>query len=521
MIGLIDQENKDNLQKLFQLKELSIQGGGLEKLEKIHAKGKLSARERIEKLLDNNSFHELGAFVKTPEYEFDMQKKAYLGDGVITGYGTIDGRMVFVFSHDSTIFGGSLGLAFGKKIITIMNLALSTGAPIIGINDSGGARIQEGVSSLYAYAEIFQKNIHASGVIPQISIILGPSAGGAVYSPALTDFTIMVEHSSQMFITGPSVLEALTGEKISMEDLGGAHIHTSTTGTAQFIAKTEEESFEILKKLLGYLPSNNPHEPPIGPQDDPPSRKNEILENFLPRDSNKPYSMVELLEYIVDKNSLFQVSENYARNMLTVFARMSGIVVGIIANNPEFLAGSIDCDAALKASRFIRFCDSFSIPLITFVDTPGYLPGVHQEHHGIIKNGSKMLYAYAEATVPMITVVIRKGYGGAFVAMNSLPTSDIVLAWPSAEIAVMGPDGAANIIFKNEISSSSDPDNRKAELIDVYREKFSNPFYAAYRGLISEIIIPSDTRQRIISALAMLKSKVQSPIPRKHGNIPL
>ena len=514
-------EKKDNLQKLFQLKELVSQGGGLDKLKKIHAKGKYTARERIEKLLDENSFHELGEFVKTPEYEFDMQQKAYLGDGVITGYGTIDGRIVFVFSHDSTIFGGSLGLAFGEKITTIMNLALSTGAPIIGINDSGGARIQEGVSSLYAYAKIFQKNVQTSGVIPQISLILGSNAGGAVYSPALTDFVIMVENSSQMFITGPAVIEAVTGEKVTMEDLGGAQIHTAITGTAQFIAKTEEDSFKILRKLLSYLPSNNAHELPEGPQEDPSNREHEALNYFIPRDINKSYSMLNLVSRVVDQGSLFQISEDYASNIITAFARMSGIVVGIVANNPQVLAGSIDCDAALKASKFIRFCDSFSLPLITFVDTPGYLPGVHQEHRGIIKDGSKMLYAYAEATVPMITIVIRKGYGGAFVAMNSLPTSDLVLAWPSAEIAVMGPEGAANIIFKNDISSAPDPENRRAELIAEYRERFSNPFYAAYRGLISEIIIPSKTRSRIVSALAMLKSKVQSPIPRKHGNIPL
>jgi acetyl-CoA carboxylase carboxyltransferase component len=476
--------------------------------------------ERIIQLLDQNSFIEIGAFVKTQEFEFNMQNNAHLGDGVITGYGTIDGRLVFIFSHDPTYLGGSVGQAFGRKIVTIMNLALKAGAPIIGINDSGGARIQEGISSLNAYAEIFQKNVNASGVIPQISLIFGSSAGGAVYSPALTDFIIMVEHTSQMFITGPAVIKTVTGDEITKEGLGGAYIHSTVTGTAHFIAKNEVEAFNLTKRLLSFLPTNNASNAPIFPCIEPVTNILD-LDNFIPKDKNRPYSMLKLLTNIIDKDTIMEVSESYAQNIITCFARINGKTVGIVANNPSILAGAIDCDAALKAARFIRFCDSFSIPILTFVDSPGFLPGIHQEHRGIIKDGSKLLYAYSEASIPLITIVIRKGYGGAFVAMNSFPTADVVFAWPTAEIAVLGSEGAVNIIFKRHLGKFENPDNEKIELIKEYEEKFSNPFYAAHRGLISEVIFPSETRSRILASLTMLQSKVQNPILRKHGNIPL
>lgn len=511
---------KEEIEELIELRRKASLGGGEERIENLKKKGKLSVRERITKLLDPGSFHEIQGFRMTRIHEFGMQKKAILGDGCVTGYGTIDGRMVFVFAHDATVFGGSLGEAFGEKIAELMDQAAKVGAPIIGLNDSGGARIQEGVASLYAYAKIFNRNVRASGVVPQISVILGACAGGAVYSPALTDFIFMVENTSQMMITGPQVIKAVTGEEIGMEALGGASVHTTKTGVAHFSAPTEKEVFRMVRELVSYLPSNNADEAPLSPQTDSPDRQDKEL-NKIVGASEKSYDMIEVLERIFDKGTLFQAGSNHAPNIITAFARLFGKSVGIIANNPQAMAGTLDVNASNKAARFIRFCNAFSIPVITFVDTPGYLPGVQQEHTGIIKHGSKLLYAYGEATVPLVTVITRKAYGGAYVAMCSPPNADVVYAWPSAEIAVMGAQGAANIIYRREIMSSPNPDKVRQERIEEYSQKFDNPYQAAHLGLVSEVIVPSETRPRLISALTMLQNKRTEPIPRKHGLAPL
>jgi len=498
------------------------QGGGADKIKKQHEAGKLTARERISLLLDEGSFVELDAFVKHRAVDFGMAETEAPGDGVVTGYGTIDGRLVYVYSQDFTVMGGALGEMHAKKITKVMDMALKMGAPIIGINDSGGARIQEGIDALSGFGDIFYRNTISSGVIPQISIIMGPCAGGAVYSPAITDFIFMVENTSQMFITGPQVIKAVTGEDVTFEELGGASTHNAISGVAHFKCSNDEECLKLVKSLLSFLPSNNLANPPDFECRDDLNRLSDKLAGIVPGSPNKAYDMKEIILEVVDSGDFLEVQGNFARNMITGFGRMNGKSVGIIANQPKVLAGSIDVDSSDKAARFIRFCDSFNIPVITFVDTPGYLPGVSQEHSGIIRHGAKLLYAYSEATVPKVTVIVRKAYGGAYIAMCSKHLgADTVYAWPSAEIAVMGPEGAANIIFKKEIKASDNPEEKRQEMIEEYRSKFSNPYIAASRGYVDDIIDPSATRPMIISALQMLESKRESRPAKKHGNIPL
>ncbi len=510
------------IQKLREKREEAKLGGGKERIERQHAKGKLTARERIELLLDRGSFRELGMFVTHRATEFGMAKRKYLGDSVVTGYGTIDGRLVYIFSQDFTVIGGTLGEVHGEKICKVMDLAMRDGAPIIGLNDSGGARIQEGVVSLGAYGEVFLRNTLASGLIPQISVIMGPCAGGAVYSPAITDFVIMVKGTSYMFITGPDVIKAVTREEVTFEELGGAVAHSVKSGVAHFAAEDEEDAFFILRKLLSYIPQNNMEDPPFFETGDDPMRMEEELNTIIPDSPTKPYDMKEVIRRIVDEGDFFEVHEHYARNIIVGFARLGGYSVGIVANQPMVLAGVLDIDASWKGARFVRFCDCFNIPIITFEDVPGFLPGVSQEHGGIIRHGAKLIYAYAEATVPRITVITRKAYGGAYVVMSSKHLrGDIVFAWPSAEIAVMGPEGAVDIIFRKELSAADDPLAMRERLIAEYREKFANPYVAASCGYIDDIIEPRETRPRLIEALRMLENKRDSNPPKKHGNIPL
>jgi acetyl-CoA carboxylase carboxyltransferase component len=510
------------IQKLREKREEAKLGGGKERIERQHAKGKLTARERIELLLDRGSFRELGMFVTHRATEFGMAKRKYLGDSVVTGYGTIDGRLVYIFSQDFTVIGGTLGEVHGEKICKVMDLAMRDGAPIIGLNDSGGARIQEGVVALGAYGEVFLRNTLASGLIPQISVIMGPCAGGAVYSPAITDFVIMVKGTSYMFITGPDVIKAVTREEVTFEELGGAVAHSVKSGVAHFAAEDEEDAFFILRKLLSYIPQNNMEDPPFFETGDDPMRMEEELNTIIPDSPTKPYDMKEVVRRIVDEGDFFEVHEHYARNIIVGFARLGGYSVGIVANQPMVLAGVLDIDASWKGARFVRFCDCFNIPIITFEDVPGFLPGVSQEHGGIIRHGAKLIYAYAEATVPRITVITRKAYGGAYVVMSSKHLrGDIVFAWPSAEIAVMGPEGAVNIIFRKELSATDDPKAMRERLVAEYREKFANPYVAASHGYIDDIIEPRETRPRLIEALRMLENKRDSNPPKKHGNIPL
>ncbi|MFN8597124.1 MAG: carboxyl transferase domain-containing protein [Anaerolineae bacterium] len=510
------------IQRLHDLREQAKQGGGADRVEKQHKQGKLTARERIDLLLDSGSFRELDMFVTHRSSDFGMEDKKYLGDSVVTGWGTIDGRLVYVFSQDFTVFGGSLSQVHAEKICKVMDLALKNGAPVIGLNDSGGARIQEGVVSLGGYADIFLRNTLASGVVPQISAIMGPCAGGAVYSPALTDFIFMVKNTSYMFITGPDVVKSVTHEDVSFEELGGAAVHNSKSGVAHFAMDSEADCLFMIRRLLSYLPQNNLEDPPFIKTADDPLRMEEALNSIVPDNPNKPYDMKEVIQYIVDDGSFYEVQESFAMNIIVGFARLGGHSVGIVAQQPQVLAGVLDIDASEKAARFIRFCDSFNIPIITFEDVPGFLPGVGQEHAGIIRSGAKLLYAYCEATVPKITVVTRKSYGGAYCVMNSKHIrGDLNLAWPSAEIAVMGPDGAVNIIFRNEIKAADDPVARKAELVAEYREKFANPYVAAEWGYIDDVIEPKETRPRLINALEMLQNKRDANPPKKHGNIPL
>ena len=513
---------RDKIKRLRELREQAKLGGGPKRIEAQHAKGKLTARERIELLLDPGSFNELDMFVVHQCTEFGMQDRKILGDGVITGYGTIDGRLVYVFSQDFTVFGGSLGEMFAKKVCKLMDLALKTGAPVIGLNDSGGARIQEGVASLAGYGDIFFRNVISSGVIPQISAIMGPCAGGAVYSPALTDFIVMVDKTAHMFITGPDVVKAALGQEVTFEELGGAMVHSSTSGVAHFIAKDEEHCIQIIKKLLSYLPNNYLEDPPaIEPTDDP-NRADESLGEILPDDPDKPYNVKEVISCVVDNEDFFEVQSLWAPNIVVGFARLNGKPVGVVANQPAHYAGTLDINSSMKAGRFIRFCDCFNIPIITFVDVPGFLPGLDQEHGGIIRHGSKLLYAYCEATVPKITVILRKAYGGAYDVMGSKHSgADINYAWPTAEIAVMGPHGAINIIFRKEIAQSGDPEQKRLELVSEYREKFANPYVAAQKGYIDEVIQPAETRPKLISALESLSTKREPRPSRKHGNIPL
>jgi len=512
----------ERLKHLEDLKKKALLGGGEERIKRQHEKGKLTARERIDLLLDIGSFREMDMFVTHRCTDFGMDKKKILGDGVITGYGTINGRPVYVFSEDFTVFGGSLSMAYAEKICKIQDLAMKNGVPIIGIKDSGGARIQEGVDSLAGYSYIFLRNVLASGVIPQISAIMGPCAGGAVYSPALTDFVFMVKSTSHMFLTGPDVIKAATHEEVTFEELGGAMAHNTKSGVAHFAMDSEEECIEAIKELLSYIPQNNMEDPPTVECKDDPNRMDEDLDTIVPESPTQPYSMKEVILKVVDDHKFFEVQPHFANNIIVGFARLGGKSVGIVANEPAVLAGSLDINSSKKGARFVRFCDCFNIPLVAFVDVPGFLPGVAQEHGGVIKHGAQLLYAFCEATVPRLTVITRKGYGGAYCVMNSKHIrADINYAWPTAEIAVMGPEGAVNILFKKEIKEAKDPNKVREEKIREYTEKFANPYVTASKGYIDEIIRPSETRPRLIQALQMLENKRDTNPPKKHGNIPL
>lgn len=513
---------KEKITILEQKEKEAELGGGEARIQRQHDMGKLTARERINLLLDKNSFIELDKFVVHRCIDFNMDKNKILGDGVVTGYGKIDGRQVFVFAQDFSVFGGSLGMSYANKISKIMDLALEVGAPVIGLNDSGGARIQEGVESLAGYADIFVRNVLGSGVIPQITAIMGPCAGGAVYSPAMTDFILMSKGTSYMFITGPDVIKAITHEEVSREELGGAMVHNSTSGVAHFAAEDDKECILIIKELLSFLPSNNMEDPPRISTDDPIDRREIGLRDIVPVNPNKPYDIKDVIRLVVDDSYFFEVQEHYAQNMVIGFARLAGRVVGIVGNQPNVLAGCLDIDASVKGGRFVRFCDCFNIPILTFVDVPGFLPGTNQEWGGIIKHGAKLLYAYCEATVPRVTVITRKAYGGAYDVMSSKHVrADINFAYPTAEIAVMGPEGAVNIIARKEIEQADDPEAERTRLTNEYRDRFANPYRAADLGFIDEVIRPEDTRSRVIRAFDMLEGKRQTNPPKKHGNIPL
>ncbi len=509
------------IENLRDLRDEALHAGTQRAVARQHEAGKLTARERIEALLDKGSFQEIDQFVRHQSSGFGIEDKKPLGDAVVTGHGTIDGRPVFVFAEDFTVFGGSLGSVVAEKICKVMDLALSTGAPLIGLKDSGGARIQEGVASLDGYGRIFERNVRASGVVPQISVIMGPCAGGAVYSPALTDFVFQVDKTSHMFITGPDVIKTVTGEDVTMEDLGGASAHASKSGVTHFVYPTGTDALEAVRYLLSFLPSNNMEMPPYYAPGDRPDRLDDSLDELIPDSSNQPYNIKHVIEAVVDSEEFLEVHEDWAKNIVIGFARLDGHAVGIVANQPAFLAGTLDITASEKAARFVRFCDAFNIPLITFVDVPGFLPGVDQEHGGIIRHGAKLLYAYCEATVPRISVITRKAYGGAYLVMNARGVrADLVFAWPSAEIAVMGAQGAVNIIHRRELSAADDADLKRAELIEDYERKFNNPYVAAELGLVDEVIEPRETRVKLIRAMEMLRSKRETLPPKKHGNGP-
>jgi acetyl-CoA carboxylase carboxyltransferase component len=508
--GLRERKNKAHL------------GGGKERIEAQHKRGKLTARERIDLLLDKGSFREIDTFVVHRTYDFGLEKQKYTGDSVVTGWGAVDGRLVYVYAQDFTVFGGSLGEVHSEKIVKMMDMAMKNGAPIIGLNDSGGARIQEGVVSLAGYAEIFLRNTLASGVIPQISAIMGPCAGGAVYSPALTDFTFMTRGTSYMFITGPDVVKAVTHEEVTSENLGGASIHSEKSGVCHVAADSEADTLYLIRKLLSYLPQNNMEDPPFVPTSDDTLRTAEALDDIIPDDPGRSYDVKEIIHMVMDDGQFFELQESFAANIVTGFARLSGHSVGVVANQPAVLAGVLDIDSSEKAGRFVRFCDAFNIPIVTFVDTPGYLPGTGQEYQGVIRRGAKLLYAYCEATVPKLTVITRKAYGGAYIVMSSKHIrGDVNLAWPTAEIAVMGPDGAVSVVMRKELENAEDPAARKTELVNKYREKFANPFVAAERGYVDDVIEPRETRARLINALEMLQNKRDANPAKKHGNIPL
>ncbi len=510
------------LEQLQQLRREAIHAGSEAAVEKQHARGKYTARERVEKLLDTGSFQELGTFVRHRTHEFEMQKSRPWGDAVVTGHGTIDGRRVCVFSQDFTVFGGSLGEVMAEKICKIMDLAANIGCPVIGINDSGGARIQEGVVSLGAYGDVFLRNVQCSGVIPQLSLIMGPCAGGAVYSPAITDFIFMVKETSHMFITGPEVIKTVTGEEVGFEELGGAVSHSSKSGVAHFACDDEDACLEDARYLLSFLPQNNLEPPPRLAPTDAPDRIDPELDVVVPDSPNKPYDMREVIRRVVDDGEFYEVHEHWARNIVCGFSRLDGFAVGVVGNQPAQLAGVLDIDCSEKAARFIRFCDAFNIPILTFCDVPGFLPGTNQEWRGIIRRGAKLLYAYAEATVPKITVITRKAYGGAYDVMGSKHlAADMNFAWPTAEVAVMGPDGAVNIIYRRDIAASPTPDARREKLINDYRSHFANPYAAAERGYLDDVIIPHETRPKVVTALHTLQTKRQPGPRRKHGNIPL
>jgi acetyl-CoA carboxylase carboxyltransferase component len=510
------------IEHLRQLREQARLGGGQRRIDAQHDKGKLTARERLDLLLDPGSFRELDMFATHRTVGFGIEEKKFLGDSVVTGWGTIEGRLVYVFSQDFTVFGGSLGEVHAEKVCKIMDLAMKNGAPVIGLNDSGGARIQEGVVSLGAYAYIFLRNVLASGVVPQISAIMGPCAGGAVYSPAMTDFILMVKGTSFMHITGPDVIKAVTREEVTSEELGGAMVHNTKSGVAHFAAEDEEDCIFLTKKLLSFIPQNNMEDPPFVPTSDPPDRMDKALDSIVPDSPTRAYDMKDVIRHVVDNGDFFEVHEHWARNIVVGFARLGGFSVGIVGQQPAVMAGVLDIDSSTKGGRFVRFCDCFNIPIITFEDVPGFLPGVAQEHGGIIRNGAKLLYAYCEATVPKITIITRKAYGGAYDVMSSKHIrGDISYAWPTAEIAVMGPDGAVNIIFRREIAAAEDPEAERTRLVQEYRDKFANPYVAAARGYIDDVIEPRETRPHLIEALKMLQNKRDSNPAKKHGNIPL
>jgi propionyl-CoA carboxylase beta chain len=514
--------NNDKLNFLNNKEQELLLAGGQHRIDAQHKKGKLTARERIELLLDAGTFEELDKFVTHRSTEFGLEKEQYLGDGVITGYGKINGRLVYVFSQDFTVFGGSLSETHAEKICKIMDLATKVGAPVVGLNDSGGARIQEGVVSLGGYADIFHRNVLSSGVIPQISAIMGPCAGGAVYSPAMTDFTLMVENTSYMFVTGPNVVKTVTHEVVSSEELGGAMTHASKSGVTHFTAKNEVECIQQLRQLLSYIPQNNQEKTPKKIYEKNNTVIRTALNTILPDNPNQPYDIREIIEHTVDENSFFEVHKHFAENIVVGFARIDGRSIGIVANQPAFLAGVLDINSSRKGARFTRFCDAFNIPILVLVDVPGFLPGTDQEWNGIIVNGAKLLYALSEATVPKVTVITRKAYGGAYDVMNSKHIgADMNFAWPTAEIAVMGPKGAAEIIFKNEIAKAENPEQKLQEKVDEYTETFANPYKAAARGFIDEIILPEQTRVKLIAAFEMLENKSVERPKRKHGNIPL
>ena len=518
-------ENQNKVAELIKLREEARLGGGQKRIDAQHAKGKYTARERIQMLLDEGSFEEFDMFVTHRCYDFGMEKSHTYGDGVVTGYGTIDGRLVYVFAQDFTVSGGSLSKTMSEKICKVMDMAMKAGAPCIGLNDSGGARIQEGVNALAGYAEIFQRNVMASGVIPQISVILGPCAGGAVYSPALTDFTIMKRDTSYMFLTGPAVVKTVTGENVTQEQLGGASVHTTKSGVADFATDTEEETMELIRKLISYIPQNNMEDAPLAVCTDSISRLEDSLNEIIPDSPNKPYDMYEVIRAIVDNGDFLEVHQSFAKNVITCFARFNGQSVGIIANQPKYMAGVLDINASRKAARFVRFCDAFNIPLVTLVDVPGFLPGTGQEYGGVITHGAKLLFAYCEATVPKVTVTLRKSYGGAYIVMSSKHIrGDINYAWPTAEIAVMGASGAVEVLFAREIAKIEDPAENAAFIAAKeaeYKEKFSNPYNAAKYGYIDDVIEPRNTRFRIIRALQSLATKRLTNPAKKHSNIPL
>jgi acetyl-CoA carboxylase carboxyltransferase component len=512
----------DKLQRLATMRDDARQGGGAKRLDQQHSRGKLSARERLDLLLDEGSFTEIDAFVTHRASEFGLDEERYLGDGVVTGYGRIDDRLVFVYSQDFTVFGGSLSEAHAEKICKVMDLAMENGAPIIGLSDSGGARIQEGVVSLGGYADIFLRNTLASGVVPQVSLIMGPCAGGAVYSPAITDFVVMVEGTSYMFVTGPNVVKTVTHEEIDFEGLGGARVHNETSGVAHFLAAGEPQALELVRTLIGYLPPNNVDLPPRSTEWSQPAVDGATLDGLIPDSPKQSYDMHSVIGGIVDADSFTEVHASFARNIICGLARVEGRSLGIVAQQPEVLAGVLDIDASDKAARFVRTCDAFNIPLLTLVDVPGFLPGVDQEHRGIIRHGAKLLYAYCEATVPKVTIITRKAYGGAYDVMSSKHVrGDMNYAWPTAEIAVMGVEGAVNIIFRDRIDDADDADAERARLVTEYEDRFANPYIAAARGYVDEVIQPSESRARVVRALEMLENKRQSLPPKKHGNLPL
>ena len=513
---------EERIEELRERTERALLGGGEDRIESQHEKGKMTARERVDYFLDEGTFNEFDQLRTHRSHNFGMEEKQLPGDGVITGYGEVNGRTVFVFAHDFTVFGGSLGEVFAEKVCKVMDKAMEVGAPVVGLNDSAGARIQEGVDSLGGYADIFTRNEKASGVVPQISAIMGPCAGGAVYSPAITDFIFMVKDTSHMFITGPDVIETVTGEEVGFEELGGATTHSSESGVAHFACDSEEQALDDIKRLLSYLPQNNVEDPPrVEPWDDP-ERRDEELASIVPDQPRKPYDITNVVDSVADEGSFFEVQADFAKNIVVGFARLDGRSVGVVANQPRVNAGTLDIEASEKGSRFVRFCDSFNIPILTFVDVPGFLPGTDQEHGGIIRHGAKLLYAFSEASVPLLTVITRKAYGGAYDVMASKHIgADVNYAWPTAEIAVMGPKGAVNVLYRDELADADDPEELREQLIDEYREEFANPYTAADRGYVDAVIEPTETRPRLVQDLEMLASKREDTPEKKHGNIPL